>query len=90
MLIAKMIQFVVFGAMRVSEKQVSFSIKHLPHMHTKEPLTCQITSPVDLLIYVMHNEIIFALDVLGSLAGKSLLGQRAPQTASGIRKLDSK
>lgn len=34
MLIAKMIQFVVFGAMRVSEKQVSFSIKHPSHMHT--------------------------------------------------------
>lgn len=43
MLIAKMIQFVVFGPMRVSEKQVSFSIKHPSHMHTKEALTFQTT-----------------------------------------------
>lgn len=46
MLIAKMIQFVVFGAMRVSEKQVSFSMKHPSHMHTKEPLAYPITSSV--------------------------------------------
>lgn len=59
MLIAKMIQFVVFGPMRVSEKQVSFSIKHPSHMHSKEPLTYQITSSVDLFTYVTHNEIIF-------------------------------
>lgn len=58
MLIAKMIQFVVFGAMRVSEKQVSFSIKHPSHMPTKEPLTYQNTSSVDLFIYEMHNDII--------------------------------
>lgn len=34
-----MIQFVVFGPMRVSEKQVSLSIKHPSYMHAKEPLT---------------------------------------------------
>lgn len=63
MLIAKMIQFVVFGPMRVSEKQVSFSIKHIPHMHTKDPLTYQITFSPD-LTYATHNDIIFTFDVL--------------------------
>lgn len=74
MLIAKMIQFVVFGPMRVSEKQVSFSIKHPSHMHTKEPLTYQITSFPDLFTYATHNDDIFTLDDLDSqvLAGEGL------------------
>lgn len=38
MLIAKVIQFVVFGHLRVSEKQVSLSIRHHSHVHTKESI----------------------------------------------------
>lgn len=59
MLIAKVIQFVVFGHLRVSEKQVSLSIRHHSHVHNKESILFYCS--LDLLKYVTQ-QINFAID----------------------------